>query len=232
MWMPLHKENAMINREISELKSSLNNDAKIVIHTDIVKSLFNGSWKRGRMGLLQFAKTISELWKATKEDDPYAEWYLLKTYQALYDAKTQIKSMENTITTCMNNVRGVEISPFESATPAIYPLKFSTPFAYMGAYLIADADFVLRQLLTTERVGISLPNKDITFKSIVNNVQNAFSVPRDWVKSGVTRQDVKDGNEKSKAMIEKFGVVPVAVMEKKIEFAFLPKLNGVNHDGK
>lgn len=220
----------MMNRVISNDKSILNNEAKIVVHTEIVKSLFDGSWKRGRMGLLQFAKTISELWRAAKEDDPYAEWYLLKTYQALYDARSQLKAMEDAIAASLGNLRGIEIKPFESNAPETYPLTFSTPFAYMGAYLIADADFVLRQLLTLERVGVPLPSQDISFKNIVKHVQAAFAVPRDWEKTGIKRQDVKDSTEKAKSVEKKFGAVPVSVMEKKISFTFLPKINGdINH---
>jgi integrating conjugative element protein (TIGR03761 family) len=204
-------------------KAGLSTDAKIVLHTRIVQSLFNGSWKRGRMGLLQFAKTISALWQAAKEDDPYAEWYLLKTYQALFDARNHLKSMEDVISNCLNTLRGVEVRPFECITPITYPLNFSTPFGYMGAYLIADADFVLRQLLTLERVGIPLPEHEISFKSIVRYVQEAFAVPRDWARTGIKRKDIREQNDKFKMVTEKFGILPESVMEKRISFAFLPK---------
>lgn len=203
--------------------SRLSADIHIVLHTRIAQSLFNGSWKLGKMGLLQFARVVSALWDAARKDDPYAEWYLLKTYQALFDARKQIKAMEEVLATYFNTIRGVEVNTVISSNPINHPLTFATPFGFMGAYLLADVDYVLRQLLTLERIGIPVDSESTSIKQVIKHIQAAFSEPRHWRRTGITRQDIEENNEKAKNVTEKFGKVPDSVLHKKIAFAFLPK---------
>lgn len=60
------------------------------------------------MGLLQFAKTMTVLWHAANQDDPYAEWYLLKTYQCLTQAKATLKAIEAQLLPYFNEARGMD----------------------------------------------------------------------------------------------------------------------------
>lgn len=203
--------------------SPLNTDIQIVLHTRIVQSLFNGSWRHGKLGLIQFAKIVSSIWTAAKQDDPYAEWYLMKTYQALFSAREQVKKIEATLTEHFSTLRGIEVNAYMNTKPITHPLTFSTPFGFMGAYLIADVDFILRQYLTLERMGISLHNENISIKQIVQLVQDAFSVPRHWRRTGVTRQDISENNQKASRANEKLGDIPESILHKQITFAFLPK---------
>jgi len=202
------------------------------LHTIRARALFNGSWKHGKMGLLQFAKVMSILWKAARQDDPYAEWYLLKVYQALHEAREKLKGMEKQLEPLLNQIRGIEVSTSLSAHPATYPLKFATPFAYMGAYLITEFDFVLRQVLTLEKIGIMAPQQDMSIKSMVQLIQTVFALSREWKQTGVKRQDIIDKTPAAEEARLRFGELPESVLNKKIDFAFLPKNTGAHHDSK
>lgn len=204
------------------IRKKLSTDVTITLHTNIAQSLFKGSWRPGKMGLLQFSSAIIHIWNAARNDDPYADWYLLKTYQALCDARENLNVIEAQLTPYLNNLRGITIGSCSSVKPIQHPLQFSTPFGFMGAYLIADFDYVLRQHLMLERLGIPL-KEDITIKRLVELVQKVFSVPRGWQQTGVTRKDVLESTLKAVHAKEKLGEIPPAILNKEIKFAFLPK---------
>ena len=171
-------EERFVSSNHQSMQGKLSAEVKLTLHTKVAQSLFNGSWKQGRMGLLQFAKVMNDLWNATSADDPYAEWYLLKTYQYLTEASEKIKSFENTLSPILNNLRGIKVNQCISTHPCIYPLTFSTPFGFMGAYLIADVDHLIRLILTIERLGIAFNQPEITIKDIIKLIQDVFSTPR------------------------------------------------------
>ncbi|MEO8963797.1 MAG: PFL_4669 family integrating conjugative element protein [Gammaproteobacteria bacterium] len=218
------------NQNVEKNKASpLNVAGEIVLHTRIAQSLFNGSWQEGRIGLLQFAKSMAVLWKEVRNDDPYAEWYLMKTYQALFDTRAWLNTLEKQVTPHFTNAHGIEINTCLSTCPMRYPLRFATPFGFMGAALIADADHMVRQMLTLERIGVSLNSDDISIKKIVQSVQDIFYIARQWQYTGITRQDILENNQKSQEVVKLLGVVPPAILNKEIEFAFLPKTKGKKH---
>ena len=215
-------ESLLDQHQSKEKKARLSTNITISLHTRIAQSLFNGSWRLGKMGLLQFSTVIVNLWNAAKNDDPYADWYLLKTYQSLFEARENLKLIETQLMPYLNNLRGITIGSCISTQPVQHPLQFSTPFGFMGAYLIADFDHVLRQHLMLERIGIPL-KENITIKSLVEFVQEAFSVPRRWRQTGVTRQDIRENSIKATHAKEILGEVPISVLNKEIKFSFLPK---------
>lgn len=219
--------NIMLNNKHNDVlpdQKSLNlhTNVSICLQTRLGQSLFIGTWKTGKMGLLPFATATAALWKAVKIDDPYAEWYLLKTYQALDEAKNQIKSIEINATEKLNSVRGVEIKESINTNPVYKPLVFSTPFGYMGAYLIADIDFVFKQLLTMKKIGIVNPEHHESLNKLIEVVQDAFLIPKRWHFTGVTREDVMINSQKAQEAKSLMGELPESVLNKKIQFEFLP----------
>ncbi len=217
---PAPLENA-IKDEISKM-SRLKVDGEVLLHMRLTQSLFKGSWKHSAMGLVQFARMMTLLSRAVMQDDPYAEWYLLKTYQALFDAKQALKSMELKLNNYFESLRGITVTLITNDQALRFPLRFSTPFGFMGAYLLADVDYVLRQLATLKRIGLSL-QQIVTAQALVIHVQRVFTAPRHWHPTGVTRQDVYDETETYKKAKELMGNVPDPVLKKEIEFAWMPK---------
>jgi integrating conjugative element protein (TIGR03761 family) len=202
--------------------SRLEVNGEITLHTRIAQSLFHYSWQPGKLGLLQFAKTMTTVWYAARQGDPYAEWYLLKTYDALFYAREKIKQAEQKLEQYFADSRGIKINLPVSNHPVCYPLRFSTPFGFMGAALLANMDYVFRQILTLERMGIAVGDRAYSVPSITGYMQKAFAVPRQWQRTGVTRQGIHEHSasyQKAKALL---GELPEAVLKNEIDFLFFP----------
>lgn len=217
----------MLTKQPDKL-SFLSMDAKILLHTRLAQSMFNYSWQHGKMGLLQFAKLTSTLWKAANQDDPYADWILLKTYQAIIEAQDKIKSLEIELHQQLAQIRGIETTPALNASPMSYPLQFSTIFGFMGATLLADTDYVIRQILTLKRLGILVQDDIGSINQVIKYLQDVFAVPRQWRHTGITRKDLLEKNQKAQDAIALLGDLPGSILRQKINFHSLPKYKSQN----
>lgn len=203
--------------------SRLEGSIHLILHTKIALSLFNGSWRYHNMGLLQFAKMTHDLYAATKQDDPYAEWYLMKCYENIHDLHDKIKSIKAHCKSKLEELHGFEIQIFTNPSPVRLPLQFSNPFSYMGAYLMTDLDYALRQAYTLKQIGIIL-EPELTPAKLMPSVRRIFSQARQWQYTGVKRKDVKENNQVWRRAKELMGDVPLPVVIKEIQFDFLPKV--------
>jgi len=202
-------------------------EISLVLHNPIAQSLIQGSWGYKRMGLLQFAKLMQSLWQAAKEDDPYAEWYLMRTYEQITLLKEEIKKAELMCQQKFAELRGLEVQVVDNIKPVKFPLKFSTPFGYMAAYLIADLDYLFRQTNILKRLGILL-EEDQKPASFVQRIHKLFSHSRLWQYTGVSRKDIKENNQRAQKAEELMGRVPAGILNKRVQFAFLPIPNRPN----
>jgi len=216
------KETHFQKEEKPTPKNFLTADFQLVLHTQIAQRLYDGDWKYGRMGLLQFASAITILWKSSKQDDPYAEWYLLKIYDALQEAKNKLKHLELKLTEQLSQLRGFEIGLMSHPAPLKQPLRFASPFAFMAATLIEQVDYINRQLFTLQRLGL-MPDEKLLPKDLVREIQMIFQLPRQWKYTGVTRSDIVQNNQKAQKAKKLLGELPSAILNKEIQFAFLPK---------
>jgi len=208
---------------LKKTNSVLKMDSKILLHTRLAQSLFDYSWQHGKMGLLQFAKLTSTLWKAMNEDDPYADWFLVQTYQALNDARDKMKLLESQLEEHILKIRGIAVNPLLNTQPVEYPLQFATFFSYQGASLLADADYVIRQILTLKKLG--KVNSINLINDVVKCLQDVFAIPRQWRHTGVTRQDFKEDNQKAADAQQLLGELPDNILKEKTDFSLLNYAN-------
>lgn len=194
----------------------------LTLHTQLAHTLLKGNWEYGKLGLMQFANHITDMWTAHKEDDPYAEWYLLKIFEAIQQAKEKLKNHEDHLTQQFNNVRGLEIELYGNPKPLKQPLYFMTPFGFMMAMLIEQVDYVSRQLFTLNRLGLT-PEQPLLSVDLMRMVQAIFKLARDWKHTGITRKDVTENNQKAQQVQKRLGEIPPTILNQEIQFQFLPK---------
>lgn len=193
---------------------------KIVLHTYFAKSLFVGSQKPGKFGLIQFANLVSVMSLAEKNDDPYAALFLIKIYQEISNTRKKIKLIEQNCQALLDGLRGFEITLFSRKSPMKYPIKFSNPFSYSASPIITDIDYVTRLRLTLDRIGMMIPEgaNHINLRSMA---QKVFSLPSEWKQLNIKRSDIVMNNDVAQNARELWGEIPDAVLNKEIKFSFL-----------
>lgn len=221
---------------LSEEKLSLNDssvrpgrllsDAKIVLQTTQAQQLFKGNWREKAIGLLEFSNLVHRIWQAAEKDDPYADLFLLRIYDALFQARKQIQQKLQYCQQAFAKEQGVELNPVFSEKPLKLPLQFATAYGYMAAYLLADLDQLIRYLITARRTGIELDKKiNILLYENIRVVKKAFYIPLSWKYTDVTRQDIEANNPKAERAIKEMGVLNSQVLEGNLRAPYSPKIN-------
>jgi integrating conjugative element protein (TIGR03761 family) len=224
----MHSDQSTESSKKQKLQNNKNSQHKfqivadLTLHTDIANNLFYATWKIGNIGLVQFASWVAKMYKSSQADDPYADWYLMKTYDALFNAKERLKKIEEKTTFYFGNLRGVNLR-YAPTKPSHQELRIASPFSYMGACLLTDLDHILRQIIILRHVGINQSGNEITIKKPIKELQDAFAVPFSWKETHVTRADIRSGNQKAidaKAVFPE--TLPDDVLNEEIEFSLLP----------
>ena len=106
------------------------------------------------IGLLKFAAMARVIWLGSTYDDPYADWWLTRIDRALRDSQYKLREEAKRLDEVFSRVpEGVNVELAESASPLRLPLKFSSPYAFIGAYLLGDYDYYVRRILTARHIG-------------------------------------------------------------------------------
>lgn len=135
--------------------------------------------------------------------------------------------MSNQLQSYFDNLRGIKLRPLQEETDWRRPLTFAVFCPYLGAELLGNVDYVLIQLDTLRQFGMMQTRNKINKKEVIDLVQQVFSYPMKWRHTGVNRQDVRENNQnaqRAKQVLSNLGEIPEEVLEKKIEFSFLPKV--------
>lgn len=216
------KSESSVDSSIQQRNAYLVGEVKITLHTKQAQLLLDGKWKYRKLGLFQFATRLEALWAAYKEGDPYAAWYFAKIGRAIETIQEEVKAQEDYCQSKFLQQRGRDIEIFRSPNPISVPLRSPIPYFHVAASLLADLDYVSRQAFTLRHVGIVLETDKLPVK-VFFNLRNLFSLPLDWKYTGVTREDLRQNNQKAQLAIKHMGEVPPTILNDEVRFLFLPK---------
>jgi len=146
------------------------------------------------VGLVRYGMNMKRIWNSASRDDPYADWTLLLTESALTQARDKINTLRQETETLLSSVAiGIHIDVAHSIEPVHVPLQFANAYGYMGAYLIADYDHLVRTILTARHVGlIAADSSTQDLYQTSRLVRRAFAFSSQWKFSLVTRTDIRN----------------------------------------
>lgn len=207
----------------------LKGEVKLTLHTAYAQKLFLGFRPDKRsINLLQFGARMTELWDAAERDDPYADWYLLKVYDALITLQKQLVSELENYKEKLNvskHLSGLVFTPFASQQPVVESLWFRTQYGYMAAGLVAHFDELMRTVLTANRIGVLLDKADqVIRQEWLDKLLALFRLPFQWKPCVITRSDLEKKTEQAKVAMEKMGEIPEAILSLKIRSPFSPAI--------
>jgi len=181
---------------------ALHGQAWLTVQTYQAQQLIKGRNKTkdkpAIIGLVGFADRLRVIWQAARDDDPYADWWLIKIHAALEKNRQYISQCQEAVDKLLLQTQGLEVSVAVSQRPYRLQLQFANPYAYQGAQLIAAYDNLVRATLTCRHIGQL--NDDPATSSISNSarrVRATFSVIQGYRALGLDRKSLKQagGND-------------------------------------
>lgn len=108
------------------------------------------------IGGKRVAAALRALWMLTSNDNPYADWGLLRHEQTMKEVgkllEKHIKEAREALD--QQKTRGLTFSVLQSSSPQVLNLGFKSPYGYAVAQLVSDFDFFVRLQKTLERKNL------------------------------------------------------------------------------
>ena len=196
------------------------------IHTADAQLYFSGYGSHETAGLLKFGGQMTAIWDASEKDDPYADWYLLKVYDAMIKLRNQLAGAIQDYQQRIHETYGrdnLSLTPFASLRPVVQSLWFRTQYGYLGANVIADFDLLMRTIHTAHRAGVLLDKPHVAIREEWGRkIADLFKLPFKWQAFNITRADIEADNEAAKAAAKLLGKLPERVLNKTLRSPFAP----------
>lgn len=165
------------------------------------------------IGLVGFADRLRVIWQAARNDDPYADWWLVKVHEALERVRDLVKNEQAALDAQLEQLTALEVAVAESMKPFRIALQFANPYAYRGAQLIAEYDTFVRTLLTAHHVGLlSGAAMEGLLNTCARKIRGAFAVPQGYHFLNVDRAALRQGTANASRARGVMGDVPEEVL--------------------
>ena len=178
------------------------------------------------IGLMRFSAMLRPIWSGAANDDPWADWWLVRIERELQESKEALEALMGNVEKRLRSVRGVDVELAHSIEPVRVSLSFSSPYAFMGAYLLADFDALVRATLTGRHVGL-LDRLSAERNFLYEGgriVRRAFNAAYGYRYLGVVREDLRQGTAKAKRARDMLGDVPQEVVDGELRAAHAPDI--------
>lgn len=101
----------------------------------------------------RFAGVLKSIWYLSGNDNPYADWILIRMYEGLMTLRDRLAeaTRERERTIALLRQRGLALSVMLSRSPKTVELGFKSPYGYATADLIVEFDYYVRMVKTLIR---------------------------------------------------------------------------------
>ena len=98
----------------------------------------------------RFAAVLKSIWYLSANDNPYADWILIRVYQTLLAIRSQMAQAIAAREADFEALRrkGLNLSVLRSRSPATVELGFRSPYGYATAEAIVEFDYHVRMVKT------------------------------------------------------------------------------------
>ena len=164
---------------------------------------------------LQDAETvITEISKSTARTLGVSATDVISIIKQLLDKQSNFKADEllaQIQTVVTTDEISIEIA--HSVEPVKLELKFAHPYAYQAAYVLVDFDLMARQVLTARHIGKL--DSDTAYTSLeraARKLRHAFALATAYKFTAVTREDMRQKNQRAEQAIKAMGECPDDVL--------------------
>ena len=131
----------------------------------------------------RFAAVLKSIWYLSANDNPYADWILIRVYQTLVAIRAQmaqaIRSREAEFEALRR--KGLNLSVLRSRSPATVALGFRSPYGYATAEVIVEFDRHVRMVKTLVlKDRLSDSQGRVAIREIGRGLRALFLEPIRW----------------------------------------------------
>lgn len=214
---PVTAENLIPEPDGHEKLGPLRGQAWLTLHTNQARRLIRGrNGTKGRspiIGLGLFADRLRLIWQAARNDDPYADWWLIKVHEAITEREALFQRLRRDLDERLAQMGSIEVAVAVSERPYRMPLQFANPYAYQAARLVSTYDALVCAALTASHIGaLDRASRAHVIELGARKIRGLFMIPQGYRFLRIERPDIRKGNEKSIQATQFMGTVPDDVL--------------------
>lgn len=175
----------------------------------------------------RYAATLKVIWYLSANDNPYADWVLIRTYDELKALRNQLSEVIKLRTEAIELLgrRGLAVSIMSADGPRVVSLSFRSPYGYATAELIVEFDYFARVVKTLiHKDQLSDAEGHAAIFEMERKMRALFHMPIQWERRllredllPLRREDFLSGADdaaraRAKAAVEAFGEMPHRVL--------------------
>jgi integrating conjugative element protein (TIGR03761 family) len=171
----------------------------------------------------RFASMLKAIWYLSANDNPYADWILIRIYQSLSGIRSQMGEVIEAREAEFERLRrrGLALSVLASRSPVTVELGFRSPYGYATAEAIIEFDYhvrIVKSLVLKDRMSDEAGRTEI--RAIGRRLRALFLEPIRWERNllreemlPLSRRDFLPGAEEAAgqrvhAAVALFGELP------------------------
>jgi len=131
----------------------------------------------------RFAAVLKSIWYLSANDNPYADWVLIRVYQSLVAIRAQMAQAIRAREAEFEALRrkGLNLSVLCSRSPATVALGFRSPYGYATAEAIVEFDYHVRMVKTlVQKDRMSDEDGRVAIRDIGRGLRTLFLEPIRW----------------------------------------------------
>ena len=136
----------------------LHSEVWLTLQTEQARQLLQGRGGRPDqspiIGLIGFADRLRVIWQAARQNDPYADWWLIQVHEAITAVASALEQQRAQLIEQLEAMSSLAISVAASERPCRVRLRFANPYAYRAAQLLGAFDRVVCTAMTARHVGV------------------------------------------------------------------------------
>jgi integrating conjugative element protein (TIGR03761 family) len=176
------------------------------------------------IGLVGYADRLRVIWQAARDDDPYADWWLIKVHEALDQARKFLGRYQEELDAQLAQMSAMEVTVAESLRPYRIRLQFANPYAYQGAQLISEYDTLARTVLTCRHIGqLDDESADAIIHLCARKIRGTFVVPQGYRLLGIDRKYLQRNSGKDPRASSLMGALPENVLSGELRAPLVPR---------
>ena len=181
------------------------------------------------VGLVSFADRLRLIWMGSQQNDPYADWWLIKIEDSISTATTSIQTTQKILAEMLKGSSAIRIGPAACRDPFRLELRFATPYAFRAANVLAEFDMLVRDTLTARHVGLISSDKshDLIFKQ-THKIRSIFNLPFLYRFLSIDRNRPHSWVGVQKRAETLMGILPPDVKEGRRRAALAPKIRALS----
>jgi integrating conjugative element protein (TIGR03761 family) len=189
----------------------------LTVQTRAAQQLIRGRAARADkpaiIGLVGFADRLRLIWHVARDDDPFADWWLIRIHDGLKRVRDALQRDQAALDHYLTAVEGLDVAVAQAPKPYRVRLQFVNPYAYQDAQRLAEFDRLVRSALTARHVG-RLDETDARHRvgSCAQRLRGLFALPPGYRFDARTRALLKQFPERFDQAWSRMGKIPEAIL--------------------